>query len=157
MFCDFSVFFVGSFSYLASWWIITCTTPVYICGCEGQSSMSQDDTRWKCTVSNFSFIYHSIFLKLVWSVVLDKGTNWFKYEGHRLKVKVMSTHHLQIFCISFSLLLFNEFQWSLAGTERVFCPLILLIFSSVHKRSRSQGNKTVKVVNARICKWHGIL
>ena len=154
MFCDFSVFFVGS---LASWWIIPCTTPVYICGWEGQSSMSQDDTWWKCTVSNFSFIYHSIFLKLVWSVVLDRGTNWFIYEGHRLKITVMSTHHFQIFCISFSLLLFNEFQWSVAGTERVLSPFILLIFRSVRQRSRSQWDKTVTVVNVRIRQWHNIL
>ena len=44
-------FVIGSFSNLASWWIITCTSAVYIYGCEGQRSRSQGDTRWKCTVS----------------------------------------------------------------------------------------------------------
>ena len=57
----------------------------------------------------------------------------------------------------FSLLLFNEFQWNLAGAERVLCPFILLIVRTVRQRSRSQLDKTQKVVNARICKWHDIL
>ena len=75
---------------------------------------------------------------------------WVKGQGH----KYTSLANL---LYAFSLLLFNEFQWNLAGTERVLCPLILLIFRFVRHRARSQWDKIEKVVNARVCKWHNIL
>ena len=81
-------FFIGSLSYLASWYIITCRTAVYILGYEGQRSRSQGDTRWKCLFSNFSVMYHPIVFKFSWLIVLDKETTWCKIQGRRLKVKV---------------------------------------------------------------------
>ena len=116
-FCDFSAIFHRIFLifYQVMDINITCTTVVYIYGYEGQMSRSQGDTRWKCTVRNFSLLYHSIFFKFYCSVVLDKGTTWYKFQARRLKVKVMSTHPWQICCMLFSLLLFNEFQWNFAG------------------------------------------
>ena len=65
--------------------------------------------------------------------------------------------------MQFSLLLFNEFQWNLAGAERVLCPLIILFVRSVRQMSRSQWDNTEKVVNEitqkrlSICEWHFIL
>ena len=73
--------------------------------------------------------------------------------SHRLKVKVMRTYPKawQIGCSLFSLLLFNKFQWNLAGLYRVLRPLILFIFRSVCQRSRSQWDKKENVVSARMC------
>ena len=108
-------FFIGSLSYLVSWWIITCRTAVYILGYEGQRSRSQGDTRWKCLFSNFSVIYHPIVFKFSWLIVLDKETTWCKFQGRRLKIKVTRKHPWKISCTLISLLFLNECLWNLDG------------------------------------------
>ena len=102
-------------------------------------------------------IYHSIFLKFGRSVVLDKGTTWFQFQGRRIKVKVMSTHPWQICCTFFFSVIVQrisvKLDWYIESTSSI---------NSINFQIRTPNIKvTVKqnrnVASARICKWHDIL
>ena len=121
---------------------MTCRRAVYILGCEGQRSRSQNRI---CPFSNFSVIYHSKFLNIRWLIVLDKGKTRYQFREPRIKVKVTKVMRRQprrSSCIPFSLLL-ESYRWnqgdyrfphslpvSLSVRQLCVCPLGFPNFSS---------------------------
>ena len=67
---------------------MTCKMAEYILGCESQKSRSQGHKKIKCSFSNFSVVDHLIFLKIDWSIALDKEMTQYRLWEPVLKVKV---------------------------------------------------------------------